>query len=701
MAIGRSRTRSGAAALVVTALAATALSVLPTRAAPPGPAPGDPELGPLIAGATSYIGGTHVWTDYAYDDRGPNTNVLSGGDATYPADPYPGNTADLIQLQLGTAGGSLRVTTVLETLRDDADAVVGVGLDTDSNGATGAPTVPGGQWTNSQPLGLEHLVVLPTRGAGSLLTWDGTRFVPGTAPAVEVDRARNVVAATVTGLMPGTATWRAVGLAGMADAGGSWLDGAHPIYDLAYVRGEDPATEVVAALREQVPQVGFTPYQDKIQADVLAGRLPPSRAVAFVTFGTTRTEPAQPVAPGLNTFLYHSRLRLPEGVRRDPSLQYNGVYQPYAVYISPNAGPRPPMIVLLHGANQYQNVNPVHFSPTGLVIPGAYDVPAVVIFPNGRDTGWGTPLAEQDALDATDDAVRRLNVDPDRIVLSGISSGGYGTYRLVARYPDRWAGGFSIVGGAEDEGPLENLHNVPFRASNGLLDPLVGPQVWASSSQGLADAGTVDHRIALVHNRSHDGPIAEGNCWYLELLNRPRDRRPARVRYTVVPEAFAVDPAIGLDQRPTGAYWVSGMASRDTARATIDADSLARPGRAQVGGDIMRVDENVTKGADFCGPHPSLRGGNNWNVRGREFAPAARPAENRLVVRLTNLAAATIDVVGAGLSTTSPLTVTITGDGPATLTLKGPWKGGAVVLQRDLSGTHTARIGPDGVASWT
>ena len=90
------------------------------------------------------------------------------------------------------------------------------------------------------------------------------------------------------------------------------------------------------------------------------------------------------------------------------------------------------MVVLLHGANQYQNVNLVHFSTQGLVIPGAYDVPAAVIFPNGRTTGWGTALAEQDALDATDDAIARLDIDADRVVLSGISSGGIGTFRLAS-----------------------------------------------------------------------------------------------------------------------------------------------------------------------------------------------------------------------------------------------------------------------------
>src|SRR5258706_10547920 len=107
--------------------------------------PAPPELGgPLISGTSALVAGTHVWTDYAYDDRGSNTNLVFGGDTTHPGAPYPGNTADLIQLQIGTgAGGALAITALLETLVPGADAPGGVGFDTDQRSATGAPALPG------------------------------------------------------------------------------------------------------------------------------------------------------------------------------------------------------------------------------------------------------------------------------------------------------------------------------------------------------------------------------------------------------------------------------------------------------------------------------------------------------------------------------------------------------------------------------
>ena len=179
-------------------------------------------------------------------------------------------------------------------------------------------------------------------------------------------------------------------------------------------------------------------------------------------------------------------------------------------------------------------------------------------------------------------------------------------------------------GGTGTNLALENLTNVPFRATNGALDPLVNINTWRTSADALAAGGPVDYRIVLVHNRSHDGPIAEGNCFYLDLLRRPRDLNPTRVRYTVVPQAFRVDDAVGLNLRPNAAYWASKLESRDTNRASIDADSHAKQPSQPVE-DLDYTDQNLTHTADFCGAHPTMRNGTSWGVEGRRLATGAGP----------------------------------------------------------------------------
>jgi hypothetical protein len=661
-----------------------------------------PELGgPLISGTTAYVAGTHVWTDYAYDDRGKNSNAVFGGDQTYPADPYPGNTADLIQLQVGTdAGGALAVTALLETLVPGADAAVGVGFDTDQNSLTGAPAVPGGQWTTfpGTALGLEYLAVLDSfSGTATLMQYVlGAWQVVATNPLI-VDRDCNTLKASYSQLAPGPHTFHVVALAGWSDASGSWVNGAHPIHDLAYVVGEDPVTDPHLALYQQVPQI-YQPWQDNIQSDVLGGLADPAPAVAAIAFGTGQTQLHPPVdvhSPGIYTFLYHSAIDLGEGVKTNPSLQYAGPYQPYVVYIS-SAIPDdpPPAVIFMHGANQNHLVNAVHFNLEGATVPGlaAYDVPAVIVLGLGRDTNWNTGPAEMDLLETTDDAIARLGLDPERIVLSGISAGGIGTFRHLARHPDRWTGGYSIVGAGTTT--LRNLLNVPLRFHNGAADPLVNVQNWIDSEAAADAAALIDYRAVLVDTSSHL-PEGAGNCWYLDLISRPRAVNPPRVIYTVRPSSFFIDPAVGLDLHPDGAYWVSHLTSRDQNDATIDATSL-RADRGRTSTDIDELGENVTHGYDFCGPNPDVQTGDQWQQRGRAFAPAPVPLEcfdTKLTAALTNTASVTLDVARAGLLPAGQIAGDWDGDGVADAADNCPYA--ANPGQEDRGGVNSSS--PDGV----
>ena len=500
------------------------------------------------------------------------------------------------------------------------------------------------------------MVVIDSRtGTATLMSYVLGVWQSAAPTPASVDRACNTLAAIVPGLVPGTATWRAVGVAGRSDASGSWVNGgqssATPIHDLAYLKDVDPVTDPHLALYQQVPQV-YQPWQDDIQSNILAGLADPAPAIATIAFGTGQTQlnPAPDVhSPGIYTFLYHSSLDLGEGVQ---SGQYKGPYQPYAVYISstiPDDGP-PPAVIFMHGANQNHLVNAVHFNLEGATVPGlaAYDVPAVIVLGLGRDPNWNTGPAEMDLLETTDDAIARLGLDPERIVLSGISAGGIGTFRHLARYPDKWTGGYSIVGSGTTT--LENMINVPLRFHDGTLDPLVNAVAWLDSEAAADAAGVVDYRGVLVNTSSHL-PEQGGNCWYLDLISRPRAVNPPRVIYTVRPSNFFIDPAQGLDLHPDGAYWVSALTSNDQSDAKIDATCL-RADRGRVSTDLDDLGENVSQGYDFCGPAPGVQTGDQWIRRGRAFASAPVPLEcfdTKLTAALTNAASVTLDVARAGL----------------------------------------------------
>ena len=305
----------------------------------------------------------------------------------------------------------------------------------------------------------------------------------------------------------------------------------------------------------------------------------------------------------------------------------------------------------MHGANQNHLVNAVHFNLENATVPGlaSYDVPAVVVLGLGRDTNWGTGPAEMDLLEMTDDAIARLGLDAERIVLSGISAGGIGTFRHLARHPDKWTGGYSIVGGGTEV--LENMTNVPLRFHNGTFDPLVNVQFYLDAEAAADAAGTVDYRGALVNTSSHL-PEQAGNCWYLEMLSRPRAVNPPRVRYTTQPSELL--HRSGRRSRPAPGRRLLGVGPRVERRERrLDRrDQPARRPRARRHG-------HRRAGAGEREPGPRLlRAESGRADQGRVGAAralvragarAARVLRHEAHRALTNAASVSLDVARAGL----------------------------------------------------
>lgn len=669
----------------------------------------EPTVGPLICGTASYVDGTYVWTDYAYDDTGASASELGGGAEPYPED--GANTADLIQLQLRPTDDGLRIRAVLQTLNDPKVPVLAVGFDTDCDPETGAPSLPGGRWLADPPLGLEWVVIVSGDGDGGELRQfaDGGWNLAATFPAT-VDPSTLLLETTVPRavLDPGRATWRVVAAMGIVHDGVSFLDGDVPIYDLAFVGGESPAR----------PRGAGNAWQDRNQADILSGRFSSDHAVATIDFDLlARGENvvAEAREPGTHTFLYRSALDLGGGIQpwprtHNPELWtkfgmpappeapwkiHAGNYQPYGVWI-PERLPGPaPLIVFLHGtgSNHLSNASRSFFGP------GRFDVPAIVVEPLGRggSCGYYGP-AEQDVLDVMDDIATRFDIDEDRVILTGISQGGFGTFRIGELYPDRFSALIPLVGqsalvpeiemmisGGEPFMPdaLENLYNVPIRMINGRLDPQ--KNAFAGNVPDL-DALALhrleyDFRYWQLLRRGHEVIPELANGVFLEVLDLPRDPNPARVVFSVEPFLDACDPVTNLELRHDSAYWVSGVTVRGDNfqrgdKGTVDATSLARADRVRAPHPYAIVGDNMRQPRDLVGPNPQAHGFDEWVEQGITFTPGVPQAiENGFRATFTRVATVTLDLTRMGLDPARELTATVTGDGRTDLHLVGKWPG--------------------------
>lgn len=152
------------------------------------------------------------------------------------------------------------------------------------------------------------------------------------------------------------------------------------------------------------------------------------------------------------------------------------------------ADERLPLIVFLHGAGERGDDHAL------LTVHGPakrYDknfpVRAILICPQcAADDVWYTQVHELKEL--IEYTIHTQPVDPDRVSLTGISMGGFGTWALAMAYPTLFSCAAPICGGgmAWNAGQLKDL---PIRAFHGDCDTTVEPQYSLQMVQAVNRAG--------------------------------------------------------------------------------------------------------------------------------------------------------------------------------------------------------------------
>jgi predicted peptidase len=175
-----------------------------------------------------------------------------------------------------------------------------------------------------------------------------------------------------------------------------------------------------------------------------------------------------------------------------------GTGYPYLVHVPRDydASRSWPVILFLHGAGERGN-DGLRAAAIGLgnairVAPERF--PAIVVFPQApAETRWIGEPADA-ALLALEEAMRELHGDPQRVYLTGLSMGGYGTWHLALAQPERWAALVVVCGGlvphphttAVRRSPLlppapadpypfaaHALRKLPIRIFHGADDPVI------------------------------------------------------------------------------------------------------------------------------------------------------------------------------------------------------------------------------------
>lgn len=106
-----------------------------------------------------------------------------------------------------------------------------------------------------------------------------------------------------------------------------------------------------------------------------------------------------------------------------------------------------PLILFLHGAGERGDdvADVARHGPPRMVEEG-HHFGAVVVSPQCPADQWW-PMKTELLLAVLDKVTQRYNIDEDRVYLTGLSMGGYGTFALAAREPERFAACVPVCGG--------------------------------------------------------------------------------------------------------------------------------------------------------------------------------------------------------------------------------------------------------------
>ncbi len=119
------------------------------------------------------------------------------------------------------------------------------------------------------------------------------------------------------------------------------------------------------------------------------------------------------------------------------------------------------------------------------------------------------------------DVSKRLKVDPDRVYLTGLSMGGYGTWETAFKYPDLFAAIIPICGRG-DPSMAERIKQVPVWIFHGAQDTVVPIKHSDAMFKTLEPYGNVKYTI--YPDAEHDSwtETYENNEVYEWLLSHKR-----------------------------------------------------------------------------------------------------------------------------------------------------------------------------------
>jgi predicted peptidase len=229
------------------------------------------------------------------------------------------------------------------------------------------------------------------------------------------------------------------------------------------------------------------------------------------------------------------RAETPQTGFLDRQVAVDGVTYRYQVYVPQGWTPAQkwPVVLFLHGAGERGDDGLLQ---TEVGLPSAVRrtparFPAVIVMPQCRkEAWWNQPAMQAQALRALEQSTQEWNGDPKRVVLTGLSMGGYGTWAIGSRLPGRFAALVPICGGIGKR-PLPATVQVPF-PGEGEADPYAAVARQIGKTPVWVFHGAKDPTVSVEESRKMVNALkaAGGDVRYTEYPEAGHDSWTAAYR---------------------------------------------------------------------------------------------------------------------------------------------------------------------------
>lgn len=159
-----------------------------------------------------------------------------------------------------------------------------------------------------------------------------------------------------------------------------------------------------------------------------------------------------------------------------------------------------PVIIFLHGIGA-RGSDPARVKNEGLAAIASRDAnfPFIVVSPQCKDGGWW----DVQGLETVLAEALKLNVDTNRIYLTGLSMGGFGTWDWAAAAPGKFAAAVPICGGGTPAKAC-NMKNLPIWAFHNADDPTVNVLTTRDMVKAVKDCGSTVIKYTENPTGGHD-----------------------------------------------------------------------------------------------------------------------------------------------------------------------------------------------------